>query len=345
VDYSADVRRRLVIPVTALLAIVLVGAVGYYQLGGGRWSFGDCLYMTVITLTTVGFGEVLEDMDAVRGARAFTTVLIVVGLGVFLYLASRVTATIIEGELRRALRGKRMLKRIENLENHVVVCGAGSTGGRVVEELVAAERPCVAIDSDPELLERHAAQWGERYFCWVTGDATDDAVLATANLARASAVVAALPNDKDNLYLVVTARQANPEARIVARGSTLEMLDKLKKAGSNAVVSPNYIGGIAMVSELIRPHVITFVDAMLRDRVGKWRIEEVAIPVGAKLFGRTLRDADLHGQFEIVVLAARTGDGSYIYSPGPDYTIASDVTLLVLGRMDRVDDLRKQLRG
>jgi voltage-gated potassium channel len=341
-QFNDRVGRRLIAPFVALTAVLLVGTTGYYHLGGGRWGVFECLYMAVVTLTTVGFGELLEGMEHVPYVREFTTVLIIAGIGVVLYFASTVTATIIEGDLQRALRKTRMRKRISKLDGHVVVCGAGSTGRHVVEELIAAKRPCVAIDLDQQTLERGAQQWGEGSFLYIAGDATDDAVLHAANLAKASGVVASLPNDKDNLYLVVTTRQINPSARVVARGSDLRMLDKLKKAGADTVVSPNFIGGMRMVSELVRPHVVRFLDEMLRDRTGNWRIEEVSIPRGSRLAGQTLLEADFRQSYDVAVLAARDREGLYSYNPGADFLIEEEATLIVLGRLDRVSALRKQ---
>jgi voltage-gated potassium channel len=302
----------------------------------------ECLYQAVTTLTTVGFGELLDGMDHMPSVRVFTTVLIIAGVGVVLYVVSTFTATIIEGDLQRALRKTRMRNRISKLEGHVVVCGAGTTGSHVVEELIAAGRPCVAIDLDQQALDRGALQWGEERFLYIAGDATDDTVLHAANIARASGVVASLPNDKDNLYLVVTTRLVNPSARIVARGGDVRMLDKLKKAGADTVVSPNFIGGMRMVSELMRPHVVRFIDEMLRDRAGNWRIEEVTIPAGSGLVGQSLQQADLRGIYDVAVLAVRDRDGRYSYNPGADFVLEELATLIILGRLEQVSALRTQ---
>ena len=339
--FDGQVGRRLAAPFVALACVLLVGTAGYYHLGGGRWGVFDCLYMAVVTFTTVGYGELLEGMEHVPYVRAFTTVLIMAGIGVFLYFVSAVTATIIEGDLQRALRKTRMNKRIMKLDGHVVVCGAGSTGRHVVAELIAAGRPCVAIDLDQQRLERHAERYGTGDFLYVVGDATDDAVLHAANVERASGVVASLPNDKDNLYLVVTTRQVNPTARIVARGSELQMLDKLKNAGADTVVSPNFIGGMRMVSELVRPHVVRFLDEMLRDQKGNWRIEEVVVGEGSDLVGRRLLEADLGRRFDVAVLAARDRAGEHTYNPGADFLIEEETALIVLGRLEKVGELKK----
>lgn len=342
---EGTLRRRLVPPAVALAVILAVGTAGYWGLGGGRWDVVDCLYMTVITLTTVGYGEVLTGMDGVAGAREFTLVLIAVGMGVFLYVVSLVTATIVEGEMTRALRMARMRTKIAKLRGHVVVCGAGATGVHLVEELVTAERPCVAVDLDPAPLEAMHGRWGGCGFHYLAGDATDDTVLEAANITAASGLVAALPHDKDNLYLVVTARQMNQEARVVARGSRLEVLDKLRRAGADAVVSPNVIGGMRMASELLRPHVVRFLDDMLRDRQANWRVEEVAVSARSDLVGTPLAESRLRSEHDVAVLAVREPDGAVRYNPGGDFAVRGDSTLIVLGRLDRLDDLRRRAAG
>src|SRR5262249_52690833 len=156
-------------------------------------------------------------------------------------------------------------KQIARLEDHVIVCGAGSTGRQAIEELIDYDVPLVAIDLDQQHLEDLAEHFPDR-ITYLVGDATDDDVLEQAGLTRARGLITALASDKDNLYVVVSARQANPKARIVARGSDLHVLEKLRKAGADAVVSPNYIGGMRMVSELLRPQVVKFLDEMRRDR-------------------------------------------------------------------------------
>jgi len=335
-----DLGRRLVVPTAMVAAIVLVTTLGYLILGQGQWSLRDCLYMTVITLTTVGYGEVLEGMGNVPGAREFTGFMIVAGIGSFLYFASTVTAVIVEGDLSRAVRRKRMFKRIQGLRDHVIVCGVGSTGRHVVEELLVAKRDVVAIDRDTERLESLVARHGD-HVLHLVGDATEDEVLAQANLAHAGGLVAALANDKDNLYLVVSTRQVNPNLRVVARGSELRVLDKLRKAGADHVVSPNYIGGMRMVSELLRPHAVRFVDDMLRDHDQNVRIGEVALPTGCNLAGKSLAECALRKEHGVGVLAVRRPGGEYEYNPDGSLVLEDDMVLVVLGPVHKVNLLRE----
>ena len=332
-----DLRRRLIGASLALLVILAAGTAGYWWIGDGRWAVGDCFYMVVITLTTVGYGEVLPGMEETQYARLFTIFLLVFGMGTFVYFASTLTALFIEGDLKEALRKKRMRKKIKALSDHVVVCGAGSVGRRVIEELYAARIPLVAVDQDEARLqtieEDHPGD-----FLYLVGDCTDDEVLTDANVPAARGLVAAMASDKDNLYLVVSARQLNPRARIVARGSDLQVVEKLKKAGADTVVSPSFIGGMRMVSELIRPEVVRFLDVMLKDP-RNYRIEEVELPAGSRFHGQTVGD-HVERRANVSVLAVHTGGGEYVYNPADDYQLRSGMTLVVLGPMDEVIRLR-----
>lgn len=335
-------RARLIGGLVALIVVLAAGTVGYWLLGDGRWSLEDCLYMTVITLTTVGYGEILADMEHVAYAREFTVLLIVFGMGSFLYFVSNLTAMIIEGDLRAALRKTRMRKTIQSLEDHYVVCGTGSTGRHIIEELIATQRTVVAIDLSEDKLEGISEHWGgtKAGFYYIVGDATDDDVLAAANVAHARGIVAALDNDKDNLFLVVTVRQLNARARLVARGSDLKVLEKLKRAGADTVVSPNYIGGMRMVSELVRPAVVRFLDVMLKDSKGM-RIEEVEVGADSRYADQSVAETLIRREAGVSILAVRQPGGDYVYNPDKDYVIRAGATLVVLGEADAAAKLRR----
>lgn len=337
-----ELRARLAAAFLAVMFAAGTGTGGFYLLGGGRWSVFDCFYMTVITLTTVGFGETLEAMDKVEHARAFTVALLVFGTGTVVYFVSTLTAIIIEGDLKRAFRHTRMRKQIQNLGDHVIVCGAGSTGSHAIQELIEYQTAVVAIDLDGARLEHLAEIHASDHFKYIIGDATDDEVLEQANLAGARGLVAAMASDKDNLFVTVSARQSNQRCRIVARGSELRVLEKLRKAGADQVVSPNYIGGLRMVSELLRPQVVKFLDEMRRDKA-RVRIEEVLIPDGSTFSGKSLAQCNIRSHSEILVLAVQVpGRDSYRYNPGADFVLEGGMTLVVLGPLSQVEDLRRQ---
>ncbi len=335
--------KRLIVGFVVLLAVVLGGGLGYYVIGDGRWAFKDCVYMTVITVTTVGYGEILEGMDKVQGARGFTTLLLVFGTGSIVYFASTITAFIIEGDLKNVLFASKLKKRMKRMNDHIVVCGAGSTGRNIIEEMLKIGTSVIAIDMNEVELKEIADKYPKADFTYLVGDATDDDVMSNVNLANAKGLVAALSSDKDNLYLVVSARQGNPKLRIVARCAEVSHVEKLKRSGADAVVSPNFIGGMRMVSEMIRPAVVRFLDDMLRDKRAAFRIEEVKLGEKAGDLGGTLRDMRIRERFGMTVLAVSASDTSaWTYNPDAGVPINPGMTLVVLGSAEQVAKLRAE---
>jgi voltage-gated potassium channel len=351
-DSSRLLRERIVVASIALFAIFLVGTCGYYAMGRfylGRyaWDFGECAYMTVITITTVGFGE-LPHLGRVPGGRAFTVVVLLAGLGVAAYFISALTTYFIEGEFTKARTRRRMTRALEEIRDHIIVCGVGTTGVHCVEELVWTKWPLVAIDRDPARLEK-LQDLSVAMLPSVIGDATEDEVLERAGIRRARGIVAALPGDRDNLFIVVSARQLNPSLRIIAKGVDVAAAEKLKRAGADSVVNPAFIGGVRMVSEMIRPQVVEFLDLMLRDKDKNLRIEEVVVPKGSPLVGKPIFEAQIRKKTDLLVVAVReppvtpSQPGKFIYNPGPEMRIVADMALIVLGETQNVHKLRSSI--
>ncbi|MFT3700621.1 MAG: potassium channel protein [Kofleriaceae bacterium] len=334
--------KRMLYGLIAIVVVVVGGALGYYLIGHGKWPFADCLYMTVITITTVGYAEVLQGMDTVEYARTFTIVLLLFGTGTIVFFASTITAFIIEGDLKNVLFANKLKKRMKKMKDHIIVCGAGSTGRNVIAELIATNVPVIAIDIHEHELKELADKHPNANYAYVHGDATDDDIMGQVNLPEAKGLVAALSSDKDNLYLTVSARQINPKARIVARCAELSHVEKIKRAGADAVVSPNYIGGMRLVSELMRPAVVAFLDDMLRDRRAAYRIAEVRLGDKTADLGATLRDARVRERFGMTVIAMRKRDGGeWIYNPEAGERLEPGMTLVVLGSPDQVSSLQQ----
>jgi voltage-gated potassium channel len=334
--------RRLVVALLTLTALVAVGAMGFWLLGHGRWRFDECVYMTVITLSTVGFGE-LSQMHEVPGARPLTIALIVSGVGALAYVQGNLTALLVEGVIGQVLRRNRMRKAIANIERHVVVAGAGSTGKHVIEELVATGTPFVVIDRDNGHLERLSADIAGGKMLYVHGDATDDHTLVAAGIERAMGVVAALTHDKDNLFVTLSARSLNATARIVSKIVEDRADAKMLKAGATSVVNPAQIGGRRLASELVRPEVNEFLDQMLRDKTKNLRIEECIVPESSSYCGVSLKDSPIRRETKLLVIAVRHKDRSFIYNPDPDHMIDGGTTLIVMGDNESVTKLRKIL--
>ena len=252
--------QQLGFPVLLLLVVFIFGTLGFFILGGGKWSLFDCAYMTSITLTTVGYGEILKDFGT--NGRLFAMVLMWSGMGVALYAVSTITGFVVERKFSRILRERKMEKSIAALKNHFIVCGGGNTAVNVLRELLASKRSCVCIELKPERLEWIASQFQGLYY--IQGDATEEEVLFRAGLERASGLLAVLDEDSHNLLITVQARYISPEIKIVARCHENNLADKFYRAGANYVVNPSFIGGMRLASEIIRPHAVSFLDRMLR---------------------------------------------------------------------------------
>lgn len=325
-----------------LVTLVAIGASGFWALGQGKWTYDECVYMTVITLSTVGFGE-LSQMHEVPGARLLTIALIVSGVGALAYVQGNLTALLVEGVIGQVLRRNRMRKAIAKIERHVVVAGAGSTGKHVIEELVATSTPFVVIDRDLAHLERISGDLMGGRMLYVHGDATDDHTLVDAGIERAMGIVAALTHDKDNLFVTLSARSLNGSARIVSKIVEDRADAKMLKAGATSVVNPAQIGGRRMASELVRPEVNEFLDQMLRDKTKNLRIEEAIVPEKSSFVGTSLKDSPIRRETKLLVIAVRDKDRSFVYNPDPDHVIDGGTTLIVMGDAESVVKLRKIL--
>lgn len=332
--------RRLVTALGVFATLVAMGTLGYFVIGRGTWALPDCAYMTVITISTVGFFE-LGHMREVPGARPLTVALIVSGVGVLAYMQSSLTALLVEDVIGHALRRRRMKGEVARISGHVVVAGAGGTGKHVIEELFATQTPFVVIDRSEHILEQVSDEFCGGKMLYVHGDATLDHVLLSAGIERARGVVAALTHDKDNLYVTLSARSLNAGARIVSKVVEEEAAPKILKAGASSIVNPSMIGARRLASEIVRPEVNEFLDQMLRDKDRNLRLEEVVIHGGSSFAGIALKDTPIRRETRALVIAARGPDRTFIYNPDPEYVIADGTTLIVLGETDSIVKLRQ----
>lgn len=332
--------QRLAFASLAVLATIVLGTAGYWVIGQGEWSLLDCLYQTVIGVTTAGFGEIIP-LGQTRLGRPFTILLLSGGMIAVGWFVTTAAAFLIEGELSGLTWRKRMDSRVKKLSAHTIVCGAGSTGIHCVRELHAIGAPFVVVDRDEAVARALTAELG---CCAVVGDATHDEVLVEAGIERARGVIAALTEDKDNLFVTVTARALNPSLRIVAKAIESKADAKLRRAGADSVVSPNMIGGLRLVSEMVRPEVVSFLDVMLRDRDRTLRIEEVPVPQSLE---GTRRIADLHladhGLLLLAVKVPSQGGARIAYNPAPELQVSGGETLIVLGEPERVRKLSAEV--
>ena len=330
-------EKRLLIALSLLLVMIASGTIGYKLLTGRQHDWLDCLFMTVITLSTVGYTEII-DTTQFAGARVFTIILILSGMGILLYSLSTVTAIMVEMDLREVFKRRKMGKEIRDLRNHIIVCGAGETGMCIARELADTGARFVIIEKNAERIE--ALQKLGDMLC-IHDDATEDETLIEAGIDHAAGLAATLSSEKDNLFLTLTARQLNPTIRIVARGLDESMNQKLRMAGANATVSPTIIGGLRMASVLLRPTVVSFLDTMLRDSKAAIRFEELHITSSSHFINQTIRSTKLREESNLLIVALREpGASDFKYNPSADTMLVHGMTLVVLGESKDIHKLK-----
>lgn len=342
-----NLQRRLYILSILIVAVFGLGTGGFYFLGrlsGNTPSLLDCVYQTTITLTTLGSREMLPLSDLWYG-KAFIVLLVLSGMGVLFVFATSLTAFLVEGEMRDLFRRKKMDKALGNLTRHIIVCGAGATGGFVIEELLGSGQPLVIIDSAEERILHICDTHPETFLPYIVGNATDDDVLEKAAIKKATGVVATLPDERDNLFVTVTARQNNPSVKIVTRATDAQAEIRLKRAGADSVVSPSRIGGMRMASEMVRPQVVDFLDNMLRGQEQALRIEELPLTTDCGMVGKALKDTNLRRESDLLVLAIRDSTGKHFqYNPPSDHVLEEGSTLIVLGPVESVQQIRNRMK-
>ena len=297
---------RIYIAGLIVLAVIVLGTAGFYVMSGDRADLSDAVYMTLITITTVGYGEVVPIRTL--GERLFAGLVAITGFGILTFLFTSLTMFFMEKDFDQSLRRRRMEKRIKKLSQHFIICGFGRVGRNVARELQQTNRHFVAID--PELSRFEDNQERFPSLLYLHGDASDDDLLVAADIADARGVFAVTGDDSRNLMIIITARQLNPEVRIVARAQETRNIEKMRKAGADAIISPDFTGGMRIASAMIRPHVVSFLDEMLKSEK-RLRVEEVHVPsrfTPTPISAMRLRSPDY------VLLAVRS-DEAWTFNP------------------------------
>ncbi len=336
------IQKRLELAILALILVTAFGVVGFMLIGDGEYSLIDATYMTFITLTTVGFSEVI-DMSANPAGRVFTMFLLLGGMGIVAYTMLTLASFVIEGQLRHIFTRRQMQRRIGRMKDHFIVCGDTFARWYVTEELTKTGRSVVLVTSSQELIDEATERLGD--IPGVVGDPSDDEVLIEAGVIEASGVVFSMADDKDNLLGVLTARRLSPGIRIIASTERPETIAKLRAAGADAIVSPTHIGGMRMASELIRPTVVSFLDQMLRVGGGTLRVEEVKIHKESPVTGDTLGSLEID-QIEGTVLLAlhRPGREDSEFKPDAGTVLEAGMRLIIMTDVEGREKLEERIQ-
>jgi voltage-gated potassium channel len=331
-----NIRRRLLTALLLLIGITALSVLGYRLLGGRSIGFLQALYMAVITLTGVGYSEVV-DTSQNPGLRVFNMLVVFCGVTISVYVFSVVTAFLVEGEITNFFGVRKMEKRIGELTNHYIVCGLGDTGRYVVDELLKTRSPFVVIEHSEDAIKRfrehHPGAYKETLY--VLADATDEEALLSAGVDRARGVIAALGADKDNLIVTVLVKQKNAKMRMVARCTDLKFADKLKRAGADSTVSPNQIGGLRLASEVLRPHAVSFLDLMLKEHAYTLRIEELPVATSSWV-GKQVHQLQLKQRYNLLLLAVKDQGSTFLANPPEDFALKQGTVLIVMGETDSI---------
>jgi voltage-gated potassium channel len=327
--------RRFALILLLIFLVIMGGTVGFQIIEG--WPFLDAFYMTVITISTVGFQEVAALSPA---GKVFTIVLILTGIAVITTGVGFIFSTVIEGTFGEIMRRQSMEKKLAKIKDHFIICGSGAVGEDVVSEFIHAKAPFVLIDKEAATIDLRLKEFPK--ILYVIGDATDDEILKAANIDEARGIVAVLGNDADNLYICLTARSLNPRLRIIARAIEGEAISKLKKAGADYVFSPEKIGGVRLAAAALRPSVTSFLDAILKGHHLNLILDEVEVQNNSLIAGKTLKEAEISKNIGIIVLAVKAADlDKLTFNPVSDTVIKPGDHLIAFGSTDQITKLQK----
>lgn len=329
-----DSGRKILISILLAILILFMGASGYMVLEG--WDLLDAVYMTVTTLATVGYGEVHE-MDKV--GKIYTIMLIIFGVGFFMYVIGLVVQFMVEGRIMTILGRKRLDKEIEHLKDHYIVCGYGRIGKVLCKHLKRKPIDLIVIENNQELM---SVMDEERNF-YVSGDATDEDTLIKAGIKQAKGLIAVLGTDADNVFLILTARQLNPDLFIIARASTQGTKSKLKSAGADYVESPYEMGAVSMAQRIIRPTVTSFLDLAFTYKRKDIQMEEIPISFSSSLANVMLKDSGIRQNYNLIIIAIKKPDGGMLFNPSFETVISGGDTVIAVGEEQNLQRLEKVL--
>ena len=321
--------------IIALGIAIVFGTVGFRLIEG--WSFADSFYVTVQTLTTVGYGDLPPRSPVGRG---FAVFIMLVGVGGVALAASTIVQSVVQSEIVSAFGERRQSRRMSKLHGHYIVCGSGRVGSHLVRDLERAGEEFVIVESDGQ----RAAEFSQRGLHVLVGDATLEETLKSAGVDRARGLAACLPNDADNVYVVLTSRDLNPQLHIVARAAEEQAEAKLVRAGANHVVAPTIIGGHRMAISLTKPAVGEFFDSITGSKIGL-SFEQVLVEEGSSLVRQVLQETPIRAELDIVIISIRRADGETVFNPSGDTVIEAGDILIAIGKVEALTRLNEMAAG
>ncbi|RJQ47406.1 MAG: potassium channel protein [Nitrospiraceae bacterium] len=324
-----NTRQRVIPPMALIIGVISFGTSGYMIVE--KWNFFDSLYMTIITLTTVGYMEV---HDLTHAGRVFTIVLVLVGVGTMLYALGIGAKVLLEGEIREIFGRRKLSKRIENLENHYIICGYGRMGNIICREMIQHKAPFLVVEKNPEILASI-----DKDILSMQGDSTQDQVLKEAGIEKAKGLISVLSTDADNLYVVLSARGLNPRLRIVARASDEGAEQKLFRAGADNVVSPYFIGGLRIAHTILKPAVVDFIEFATKSGNIELQMEEVKVKESSSITNKALDECGIRKDLGIIIVAIKRESGEMEFNPKSTSVIRKGDTLVAMGETKQLKTL------
>ncbi len=328
-------KKRIFHAALYMVGTIILGTVGFIFLEG--MTFFQAVYLTIATITTVGYGDAVP--HTLTG-KILTMVLMVAGVGVALYFASTVVASVIEGEMAEAFGRRKMERKIRTLREHIIICGAGRVGQQVIERLKKEDVQFVVVEKDLEIIHRLRSEG----VLAVNGDATEDSLLMDLGIQHARGLITALPDDAQNIFVTLTSKGLNPKAQVVARMDRIESESKFRRAGADKVISPAILGGRRMAITMLKPGTCEYVDTLFYDKHFEMEIEEILVGPGSGLIGETLHSSAIREATGIIVLAI-VRDGSVISNPGPAERMQEGDVLIALGSREQMGKLEELALG
>jgi len=335
-----DIERRDLRPfliALGLLLVVYVAGVLYFHFGMAL-GYVDAIYYATISFSTVGYGAP-ANMDEVD--KLVLSLLLLLGVATTAYTVTKFFTFVVEGEINLFIGHRKMMKAIEALQQHTIICGMGRIGSVVAEQLKASGVDVVIIEGDEKIAEEAI----EHGYLVLVGDATQEEILQKAGIERACCLVATLPTDAEVVFLTLTGRFMNPTLRIVARASDKSCLLKLKRAGADVTVMPTAIGGVRMSQAILSPSLLELFEFLGERGDGKLKIDELHLSEGSKLIGETLESSRLDSEFDLILIAHRSRSGAIRFKPDPQSTIEKGDTIVVLGRKEKLDELHRSFES